>query len=306
MNVLITGGAGYIGLELVYELATRPFVDKILIYDRLNRNNYNMFTGERKLTGASVELIEDDILNNRSLQAAIDECEVIFHCAAQTPIRSFVGASHIFEQNNHWGSSVLVDCVQFCSSPKYVINLSTLAVFGDVEIVSLDQQPNPSDYYGISKLRAERQLERLTASECHKVLNVRSPIIFGYSKNLRVDQFINRMIFDAKMRGRVQIFGNNTAATPHIYLKNLVSFLISCIHKNFENFTVVPDVQNLSPAEVLNELEIQLPDLETVFVDQGAYTSNLQLNMDVKTENTPDVRNLLSRQISEFLGSFII
>ena len=43
MNVLITGGAGYIGNELTYHLLQNPAVDKIFIYDNLSRKNYNLF-----------------------------------------------------------------------------------------------------------------------------------------------------------------------------------------------------------------------------------------------------------------------
>lgn len=42
MNVLVTGGAGYIGSELVYQLSQDKNVEKVIVYDNLGRENYNL------------------------------------------------------------------------------------------------------------------------------------------------------------------------------------------------------------------------------------------------------------------------
>ena len=43
MNILITGGAGYIGTELIYILEADNAVHKIVVYDNLSQNNYTLF-----------------------------------------------------------------------------------------------------------------------------------------------------------------------------------------------------------------------------------------------------------------------
>ena len=48
MKVLITGGAGYIGTELVNALSTEKGVDEIVVYDNLGRGNRNLFIGKTK------------------------------------------------------------------------------------------------------------------------------------------------------------------------------------------------------------------------------------------------------------------
>ena len=45
MKILITGGAGYVGTGLVYELVKNPTIQEILIYDNLRRKNHNLFIG---------------------------------------------------------------------------------------------------------------------------------------------------------------------------------------------------------------------------------------------------------------------
>ena len=43
MRALVTGGAGYVGTELVRALAAHPSVDEVIVYDNLSRKNHNLF-----------------------------------------------------------------------------------------------------------------------------------------------------------------------------------------------------------------------------------------------------------------------
>jgi len=43
MNILVTGGTGYIGTELVKVLAKNSKIDRITVYDNLSRGNFNFF-----------------------------------------------------------------------------------------------------------------------------------------------------------------------------------------------------------------------------------------------------------------------
>ena len=47
MNVLITGGAGYIGTELVYQLEADESINEIVVYDNLRRKNFNLFLKQK-------------------------------------------------------------------------------------------------------------------------------------------------------------------------------------------------------------------------------------------------------------------
>ena len=76
MDVLITGGAGYIGVELAYKLADHPMVNRVMIYDSLASSNAGVFCGLRKFGGA-VEVWEHDILDNRALQSAVEKSDVV-------------------------------------------------------------------------------------------------------------------------------------------------------------------------------------------------------------------------------------
>ena len=96
MNILITGGAGYIGTELVYKLAASDAVKNIVVYDNLSRGNYNLFIGRQKLEG-KVKFIHGELLDSRKLRQALKNIDVVFHLAAKvtTPFANIDG--HIYE-----------------------------------------------------------------------------------------------------------------------------------------------------------------------------------------------------------------
>ena len=61
MNILITGGAGYIGTELIYSLEADALVDRIVVYDSLFQSNFNLFLGRSKLKTNKVHFVQGDI-----------------------------------------------------------------------------------------------------------------------------------------------------------------------------------------------------------------------------------------------------
>src|SRR5690606_6825110 len=74
MNVLITGGAGYIGTSLVDKLNTNPLVNKVVVYDNMSQNNIRFFFGNINLH--KVQFIHGDILNHIALKKALQDIDV--------------------------------------------------------------------------------------------------------------------------------------------------------------------------------------------------------------------------------------
>ena len=68
MNILITGGAGYLGTELIKKLVQNPEVNKIKIYDNLSRDNYALFTGHKYHQSENISFINGELLDSRKLK----------------------------------------------------------------------------------------------------------------------------------------------------------------------------------------------------------------------------------------------
>jgi nucleoside-diphosphate-sugar epimerase len=158
MNILITGGAGYIGTELVFELSQRPDIDNIVVYDNLSRGNYNLFLGKGPRQ-SNVKFIHGDILDSRSIRKALKGIDVVYHLAAKvtTPFANI--DSHFFEQINHWGTAELVYAIEESDIEKFIFT-SSASIYGSSNIPATeDTPPNPSSFYGVSKQRAEEHVK---------------------------------------------------------------------------------------------------------------------------------------------------
>ena len=200
MNVLITGGAGYIGIELAYILANNENIKKITIYDSLARGHSNVLSGSRKFPTNKVMFMESDILNQKDLRKCITDSDVIYHLAAQVPTSYGNIHAHNYEQVNNWGSAILADELSEISTKKNIIYLSSLSIFGNGLVKHLENFPLPKDFYSLSKYRGEKHFQRLKKLTNHNVSIVRSGLVYGHSKNLRIDNPINRMVFDAHLK----------------------------------------------------------------------------------------------------------
>ena len=104
MKVVVTGGAGYLGSELVHRLAFNERIEQILIYDNLSRGNFNVFLGDRKLN-SKLKFLKADILDSRTFGQAIRDADLVYHLAAKVTTPFADRQAHLFEQVNHWGTA---------------------------------------------------------------------------------------------------------------------------------------------------------------------------------------------------------
>ena len=77
MKVLVTGGAGYIGTELITALVNNPLVDQVIIYDNLSRPNFNMFLGLRLQKHHKITFVKGELLDSRALKKHLQGVDVV-------------------------------------------------------------------------------------------------------------------------------------------------------------------------------------------------------------------------------------
>lgn len=277
MNIMITGGAGYIGNELVYRLSAEPGVTEILVYDNLCKGNYNLFTGLRKVPGNNVRFIQADILDTRSLKREMQGMDVVIHLAAKVETPYADQNPHDFEQTNHWGTAEVVYAAEE-ADVKRLVYLSSQSVYGQGEISTTDHPREPASYYAISKMRGEDHVLRLM--EKIPVQLVRCANVYGYSKNLRVETPVNQMIFDAHFTNRVAIHGDPDHTLTHISLYRLVEVLTRLVKREMASDIYNLSHRKMSSIDYVDSLKELYPDLETIFVDQHIPLHNLTIDCD--------------------------
>jgi UDP-glucose 4-epimerase len=152
MNVLVTGGAGYIGSVVVERLISHNH--NTIVYDNLSKGHVAAIAPE-------AVFIEGDLLEREKLLRALEQhrIDAVIHLAASSLVGESVEHPHIYFSNNIAAGVTLLDAMLSCGVKRLVFS-STAAVYGAPETIPIteDAPRIPTNPYGESKLAFERLL----------------------------------------------------------------------------------------------------------------------------------------------------
>jgi len=305
MKILITGGAGYIGTELVKSLSLLDAVKEIIVYDNLNKDKYSFFT-HSGIPKGKVSFVKAEILDSRSLKKALEGVDVVYHLAAHVDSK-LINANHqLYEQINNWGSAELSYALDE-SNVKRIINISSIAVYGnEKETRSNTLSPHPKTYYGSSKLRGEEHLLRL--SDKMAVYNLRVGNVYGFATNMRMDTVLNQFVFAGVFENRIKILGEGNQKRGFIQIESLIEILVGLLDNNIDAKTYNVLENSYSILDIADELKKLIPNMEMLFVNQHLKLRNVDIQPDktinklIKTDRT-DINKMLDLFIEHFYKS---
>ena len=152
-NVIVLGGAGFIGSALVDELL-RTDVNTITVYDNFTRGVKNNLEASSK--DGRVNVVNGDITDLDSLDHAIKGQDVVFHFAALWLLHCFEYPREAFEVNIGGTFNVLELCVKH-EIPKLVYS-SSASVYGDAMFTPMTESHpfNNKNFYGATKIAGEQ------------------------------------------------------------------------------------------------------------------------------------------------------
>ena len=175
-NILITGGAGYIGSHIAVELLEKGY--GVSLYDNLSNSSKLAVKRVEEITGKKPNFYEADILDKKSLKDVFikDKIDVVIHCAALKAVGESVKKPLEYYHNNITGTLALLEVMRDVSC-KNIIFSSSATVYGDPETVPITEDfpkgecTNP---YGWSKSMMEQIMTDLhTADSEWKVILLR-------------------------------------------------------------------------------------------------------------------------------------
>lgn len=304
MNVLITGGAGYIGTKLVKHLVGQEAIKKIIVYDNLSKGHHNFFLGATYDSKDKIQAVQGDILDTRLLKKLMKEVDVVVHLAAIVTTPFANTDPHFYEQVNHWGTAEVVYSAEESDISKFIY-LSSTSVYGASEQVSDETTtPAPSTFYGISKLRGEEHVNRL--AEKKTAINIRGGNVYGYSKSMRFDAVINRFMFDANFTNRIQINGNGKQSRAFIHVDALCDSLTQVVTNDVQSGTYNLVDKNLQILDLVDVLKEMYPTLEFLFTNQHMNLRELKISPGSKLFDQIDKfeSRELKDELEEFKGRF--
>jgi UDP-glucose 4-epimerase len=229
-KVVVTGGAGFIGSHLCYELAQRG--NQVIILDDLSTGKK---ANTEELIGNKVEFVQGSITDLPLLQELFRDVDYIFHLAAIPSIpRSLENplASH----NANITGTLNVLLAARDNKVRKVIYASSSSVYGDTPTLpkTEDMLPNPQSPYAVTKLAGEyycRVFDQVynLPTVCLRHFNVYGPRQDPSSQYAAViPRFISRLI-----EGKPPIiFGDGEQTRDFTFVKDAVAANILAAESN--------------------------------------------------------------------------
>jgi nucleoside-diphosphate-sugar epimerase len=241
-NVLITGGAGYVGA-----VVTGAFLDAghtVTVLDTLDSGGQGLLG---YATNPCFTFQRGDVRDPRAVANAVKGQDAIVHLAAVVGF----GACNVdparAESINLGGTRTLL---RSRDPGQLLLHASTGSVYGAVPdgLCHEALDPAPLSVYGRTKLQAEREvLEAGNASA------FRFATAFGMSPRMRVDLLVNGFVYDARRRGYVVIYDKDARRT-FVHVRDMArAFLFGLEHASQmdgEVYNCGADALNLTKEEI--------------------------------------------------------
>lgn len=228
-KVVVTGGCGFIGSNLVEELIKLGF--EVVVLD-------NLTTGKiENIKGLKCKVVIADIRDLKALRDIFVDTECVFHQAALPSVARSIKDPVLTNDVNITGTLNVLIASRDCEVEK-VIYASSSSVYGDTPTLPKreDMKPNPKSPYAVSKLAGEYYCRVFSEvyglkTVCLRYFNVYGPKQDPYSEySAVVPRFICRII-----KGKPPIiFGDGNQTRDFTFVEDVVKANILAMKKNVE------------------------------------------------------------------------
>jgi UDP-glucose 4-epimerase len=248
MNILVIGGAGYIGSHVTRALLDKSF--DVTVFDNLSSGREENLFGEAKF-------VKGDILDYQTLvDTAKKGFDGLIHLAAFKAAGESMIKPEKYSINNISGTINILNAATECSINKIVFS-SSAAVYGEPQYLPIDEihPTNPENYYGFTKLEIERFLSWYSRLKGIRYASLRYFNAAGYDVHGRIHGLERNpenllpivMEVASGIRERLEIFGDDydtrdgTCIRDYVHVNDLADAHIASleyVHKNNKNYIV--------------------------------------------------------------------
>jgi UDP-glucose 4-epimerase len=226
MQTLVTGGAGFIGSNLVDALVARG--DSVTIVDDLSSGRQTNVAGA--LT-AGARLLRTDIRDGAALTQAVADARprAIFHLAAQVDVRVSLADPGFDARTNVVGTVNVLEAARLAGAERVVFASTGGAMYGDTDVLPTPEtvEALPMAAYGQSKFCAERYLGLYERLYGLSTVALRFGNVYGPRQDPHGEAGVIA-IFCGRLRAgaRPKIFGDGTQTRDYIYVGDLVGAIL--------------------------------------------------------------------------------
>ena len=263
-NILVTGGAGFIGSHLVSALLKKGAI--VTVVD-------NLSSGLRDSVHNGAKFIYGDIRDLKTIQECLKNIDVVHHLAADaTTKESSMGWCDVIHDMriNAEGTLNIFKSIVDLDLDVRVVYSSSAAVYGEPQYVPVDEDhpTNPVSPYGISKLSGEKYAfayfkEFGIKSISARIFNTYGPrqpryVIFDLLKKLQVNQ------------NRLEVLGTGNTIRDYSYISDTVNALLLLMEKG--NWGEIYNIAGNNPISIKDLVALILSELNLIGRTKVSYT----------------------------------
>ena len=268
MNIVVTGALGHIGSHLIRELPFRYPSATITLIDNMLTQRYASLFHLPEL--GNYRFLEADV-TKMDLDALLDADSVVIHLAAITDAAGSFGNAEALEANNFTATQrIATACAK---SGARLITLSSTSVYGTqsnlVSETASDDELQPQSPYARTKLKEEKLVAALCASDSLRAVTFRFGTIFGESVGMRYHTAVNKFCWQAVMGQPITVW--STAyhqKRPYLALSDAVGAICHFISQDrFDGGVYNVLTHNATVEEIVDTIRVYVPTLQVGFVD---------------------------------------
>lgn len=239
MNILVAGGAGFIGSHLCDALLSKN--NTVIVADKLIMGSKNI---EHLSQNTNFKFYEMELANQDNVDKLFkdNKIDIVYHMAANSDIQKSANDTSIDFNDTLLTTRVLLESMRK-NNVKNIFFASTSAVYGEMPDIVLNEETGglkPVSYYGGAKLASEALISSYVSMCDMNAVIFRFPNVIG-------PRLTHGVVYDfvKKLRNNPKellILGNGTQCKPYIYVTDLVNAIV----KLTEQFEPGVDVFNIS------------------------------------------------------------
>ena len=239
MNILVAGGAGFIGSHLCDALLSKN--NTVIVADKLIMGSKNI---EHLSQNTNFKFYEMELANQDNVDRLFkdNKIDIVYHMAANSDIQKSANDTSIDFNDTLLTTRVLLESMRK-NNVKNIFFASTSAVYGEMPDIVLNEETGglkPVSYYGGAKLASEALISSYVSMCDMNAVIFRFPNVIG-------PRLTHGVVYDfvKKLRNNpkeLEILGNGTQCKPYIYVTDLVNAIV----KLTEQFEPGLDVFNIS------------------------------------------------------------
>jgi nucleoside-diphosphate-sugar epimerase len=258
-NILITGGAGYLGSVLVDKLLSNGY--NVTVLDNLMYNQTSLI---HYSYNKNFNFIYGDVRDKKLLENIVPTFDAIIPLAAIVGFPACDRDKELATAVNYEHVKTICDLVGGTNIRVVYPNTNSGYGIGENGECTEESPLNPISHYGVTKVNAEREVLAIGG------ISIRLATVFGSSPRMRMDLLVNEFVYKALTDKYITIFEKNFRRN-YIHIRDVAKTFLYML-ENYEKFSgevfnVGLTSANLTKQQLVEKIKEYVPDFAITYSD---------------------------------------